>query len=201
MAIEVPGKRYGKRLQRSKVFGHGHHKRHAAIADLLITPLVDMFVIIVLFLIANFSATGEIMSMSRDVQLPSASHVKDLEVVPVIMIARDQNTREVKIIVEGQPILENASDLERADYMNIPALEDKLRELKKNFEAIHSNSDKQEFNGDVNIQADKQVPFKVIKRVMFSCAAAGYGNINFAVLNVGSGDAPGATAAATDAPK
>ena len=37
----------------------------------------------------------------------------------------------------------------------------------------------------MNIQADKQVPFKVIKRVMFSCQNAGYGNINFAVLDGG----------------
>ena len=59
MAIESPGKRFGKRLQKSKVFGHGHGSHKATNADLLITPLVDMFVIIVLFLIANFSATGE----------------------------------------------------------------------------------------------------------------------------------------------
>ena len=29
--------------------------------------------------------------------------------------------------------------------------------------------------------------FNIIKRVMFSCASAGYGNINFAVLNAGDG--------------
>jgi biopolymer transport protein ExbD len=188
MPIKVPGKRYGKRLEHSKVFGHAAHGKKNTFADLLITPLVDMFVIIVLFLIANFSATGEIMSMSKDVQLPTASHVKEIEVVPIVMIARDQTSHETRVIVEGQPILENAADMERQDYLNIPALEDKLRELKKAYEAMHANSDHQEFNGDVNIQADKEIPFKVIKRVMFSCAAAGYLNINFAVLNGGSGD-------------
>lgn len=195
MAIQVPGKRYGKRLQKSRVFGHAPGAKKNTFADLLITPLVDMFVIIVLFLIANFSATGEIMSMSKDIQLPTASHVKELELVPVIMIARDVVSKETKVIVEGQPILESTADMERQDYLNIPALEDKLRELKKTFESMHQNSDKQEFSGDVNIQADKEVPFKVIKRVMFSCAAAGYGNINFAVLNRGS-DNPTVTARA-----
>src|SRR6476660_205839 len=89
MAIQVPGKRWGKRLQHSKVFGHGNHGKKAIFADLLITPLVDMFVIIVLFLIANFSATGEILNMTRDIQLPTASHVKELEVVPVVMISKN----------------------------------------------------------------------------------------------------------------
>jgi biopolymer transport protein ExbD len=35
------------------------------------------------------------------------------------------------------------------------------------------------FPGDVYVQADKGVHFGVIKRVMFSCTAAGYTNINF----------------------
>src|SRR4051812_30888220 len=103
MPIQVPGKRFGKRLEQSKGFGHKwQHGKKNIFADLLITPLVDMFVIIVLFLIANFSATGEIMAMSKDIQLPTAAHVKELELVPVIMIARDSLSRETKIIVEGQ---------------------------------------------------------------------------------------------------
>ena len=36
--------------------------------------------------------------------------------------------------------------------------------------------------GDANIQADKKVQFRIIKRVMFSCAAVGYGNIAFATM-------------------
>ncbi len=41
----------------------------------------------------------------------------------------------------------------------------------------------------MNIQAHKDVEFKIIKRVMFSCATAGYNNINFAVLTKGDGAA------------
>ena len=52
--------------------GTARHGKKATNADLLITPLVDMFVIIVLFLIANFSATGEVLMMTKDIQLPEA---------------------------------------------------------------------------------------------------------------------------------
>ncbi|HEY0839941.1 MAG TPA: biopolymer transporter ExbD, partial [Vulgatibacter sp.] len=48
--------------------------------------------------------------------------------------------------------------------------------------------------GDINIQADKQVPFKIIKKVMYSANQAGYFNINFAVI---AGSSP--TAAAEEA--
>jgi biopolymer transport protein ExbD len=181
MAIQVPGKRYGSRLSKSHFFS-GHHSgaRKSMSADLLITPLVDMFVIIVLFLIANFSATGEILNMTKDVQLPTASHVKELDLAPVVVISATD------VIMNGVAVA-RVADLSRDDYLSIPALEERLREEKKQTEELHSAAaDGQAFTGDVNIQGHKEIPFKVLKRVMFSCQNAGYGNINFAVLDAGA---------------
>jgi biopolymer transport protein ExbD len=201
MPIKTPGKRFGKRLERSKVFGHGHHGKKSTFADLLITPLVDMFVIIVLFLIANFSATGEVLMMTKDIQLPEAVNVKEVEMVPVVMVSNDQ------VLVSGEAVA-RVEDLSREDYLNIPALEEKLRDMKKKYEDLHAAAkDDQGFKGDVNIQAHKDVQFRIIKRVMYSCASAGYANINFAVLQVAGADtaqaaagAPAGTSATAPAP-
>jgi hypothetical protein len=38
----------------------------------------------------------------------------------------------------------------------------------------------------VNIQADTKVPFRIVKRVMYSCGVAGYFNLNFAALDAGA---------------
>jgi biopolymer transport protein ExbD len=189
MPIKVPGKRYGKRLEHSKVFGHGGSHKKSGYADLLITPLVDMFVIIVLFLIANFSATGEVLMMTKDIQLPEAVNVKEVEFVPVVMVSNDQ-------VVVGGTVIGRVEDLTREDYLNIPALEEKLREMKRQHEQLHQNDPNGAFKGDVNIQGHKDVQFRIIKRVMFSCATAGYQNINFAVITKG-GDNAGPVAAAT----
>ncbi|MCP3139803.1 ExbD/TolR family protein [Pyxidicoccus xibeiensis] len=192
MAIQVPGKRYGKRLQHSKVFGHGGHGKKNGYADLLITPLVDMFVIIVLFLIANFSATGEVLMMTKDIELPEAANVKEVEMHPVVMVSNDQ------VSVSGT-IVGRVEDFSKDEYLNIPALEEKLRDMKKQYEDLHAmaKDDANGFKGDINIQAHKDVEYAIIKRVMFSCATAGYNNINFAVMTV-AGDAPaGPTAQVT----
>ena len=182
MAIETPGKRFGKRLRHSKVFGHGHANKKASNADLLITPLVDMFVIIVLFLIANFSATGEILNMTKDIQLPTATHVDELELAPIVMISNDD------VIINGMSVA-RVADLSRDDYLPIPALEEKLREQRKETEELHAlANDGTAFKGVVNIQGHKDVPFRIIKRVMFSCQGGGYANINFAVLRSGSAE-------------
>lgn len=180
--IKVPGKRVGKRLEHSKSFGgHGAHKI-AQNADLLVTPLVDMFVIIVLFLIANFSATGDVLMMSKDIILPEAANVQDVQLVPVVMVSMEQ------VSVSGT-VIGRVDDLTREEYLNIPALEEKLRDMKKQFEDLHAYAKDAEggFKGDINIQAHKEVQFKIIKRVMFSCASAGYNNINFATMQLGSG--------------
>ena len=193
MPIKTPGKRYGKRLQHSKVFGHGAHGKHGGgNADVLITPLVDMFVIIVLFLIANFSATGEVLMMTKDIQLPDAVNVKEVEMHPVVMVSGEEVTISGTVVGRVQ-------DLVKEEYFNIPALEEKLREMKRNHENLHAglSEDTNKFKGDINIQSDRGVPFGVVKRVMYSCATAGYNNINFATLSKSAdeGGAPSAAAA------
>src|SRR5512140_3383614 len=131
MPIVTPGKRFSARLQRSRLFGKGAHGKRGMFADLLITPLVDMFVIIVIFLLQNFSATGEILFMSKDISLPEAVNGKDIDRSPVVQISNDA------VMLEGEQIV-LVSDLGRDEYWNIPALEEKLRDLKKRYEVMHS---------------------------------------------------------------
>ena len=186
MAIKIPGKRFGKRLEHSKIFGHhGMLQKKNINADLNITAMVDMFVIIVLFLIANFSATGEVLMMTKDVVLPEAMNTEEVMQAPVVMISMEQ------VLVSGV-LIGRVDDLVREDYLNIPTLEEKLRDMKKQYEDLHAMANDAEggFKGDVNIQAHKEVQFKIVKRVMFSCASAGYGNINFAVISAGTGEKP-----------
>jgi biopolymer transport protein ExbD len=192
MAIQVPGKRFGKRLAHSRVFGHGMHGGHKAMnADLNVTPLVDMFVILVLFLVANFS-NGEVLMMTKDINLPEASNTDELVLAPVVMVSKTE------VLVSGA-LVGRVDDLTREEYLNIPALEEKLRDMKKQFEDLHNAAqDLNAFKGDVNIQADKSAQFKIIKRVMFSCASAGYGNISFATMAASSGKKEGGESASRD---
>lgn len=189
MGIKIPGKRYGKRLSTSKVFGGGGvGGQKPSNSDLNMTPLVDMFVIMVLFLIANFSATGEVLMMTNEIQLPEAKHVQEAMALDVIQVSADA------VLIDGE-IISRVADVTREEYLNIPALEEKLRDMRKAWENLHAAT-KEEFKGEIMIQGHKEVPFSVLKRVMYSAATAGYGNINFAVLNTGGDPALAAAAAA-----
>jgi biopolymer transport protein ExbD len=188
MAIKTPGKRPAPRFEKSKVIGgkFGHGRKNAN-ADLQLTSMVDMFTLLVIFLLANFSATGDVLFMSKEIQLPTASHGTDIERAPVVAIT-DQF-----IGLEGQKVVD-VDQISHDEILNIQQLEDSLRDMKKREEFVHQLDKEHQFDGKINIQSDKHTHFKIIKRVMYSCAMAGYGNINFAVL-AGKQDKPAAGAA------
>jgi len=176
--IVVPGKRPGKRLMRSRVFGRGIGKGQRDVnTDLNLVPMIDIFVLLVIFLIQQFSADGDLLFMTDRIKMPEAANYDQLMRAPVIQISPDD------IALEGQMIA-RISDIEGQELWNIPKLEEVLRDQKKAFETLNTS---QEFKGDINIQADVNVPFKVLKKVMYSANQAGYFNINFAVIAAGGG--------------
>ena len=177
MAIVTPGKRPGDRIAASKVFGKkfGRGKK-SGYAGLMLTSLVDMMTIIVIFLLMNFSANGEVLYMTKDIKLPDAYHGAQLERAPVISVSADAVTFDGKLLLQ-------TADLEKGDVLNVPEIEDALRDEKRRYEQIHANDPDHPFKGLVNVQADRRIAFKVIKRVMFACNQSGFGNINFAALS------------------
>jgi biopolymer transport protein ExbD len=181
MPIVTPGKRPAKRLERSKVLGGKVVRgKKSTNAELNVVPMVDMMTMLVIFLLQQFSSTGEVLYMQKDIKLPDAQHGQMIEVAPVVAISADQ------IVVTGVKVAD-VLDLDRdPGYLNIPALEERLRDEKKRWEFIHKSDPTSKWDGVVNIQADKAVPFRIVKRVMYSCGVAGYFNVNFAALDAGS---------------
>ena len=179
MAIVQPGKRPAKRFEKSKVLGGKMGSGHKATnAELNVVPMVDMMTMLVIFLLNQFSSTGEVLYMQKDIKLPDARHGQMIELAPVVAVSAEQ------IVVTGQKV-SDVADLDKdSGYLNIPALEERLRDEKKRWEFIHQ-SDGAKFDGIVNIQADQKVPFRIVKRVMYSCGVAGYFNLNFAALDAG----------------
>jgi biopolymer transport protein ExbD len=188
MAIVTPGKRPGDRIAASRVFGKKFLRgKKGQYASLMLTSLVDVMTIIVIFLLMNFSANGEVLYMSKDIKLPDAYHGAMLERAPVISVSADAVTFDGKMLLQ-------TADIEKGDVLNVPELEDALREEKRRYEQIHANDPDHPFRGLVNVQADRRIPFKVIKRVMFACNQSGFGNINFAALSRSTGEGKTITA-------
>lgn len=172
MPIKKPGKHPFAPWLKDSAALKGGGKKHSGAADILLTPLIDMFVLLVVFLIMNFSATGELVTLSKDIQLPTAVTVKELDRAPIIQISAQT------IAVEGFKVGESEDILKQED-LRVPQLTDKLQEMRKVDEMMHPG---QPFKGQIIINADKAVDFKLVRQVMMASAEAGYAAFNYAVL-------------------
>lgn len=129
-------------------------------ADLLLTALIDAFSILVIFLLMSFSASGEILTISKDMELPKAGLVESLERNPVVKVEAGQ------IYLESQPV-------------TAEALIQALLELRQKFAADRPG---EEFPGIVTVQADRRVKYEFLNQIVLACAHAGFSDIRFAVL-------------------
>ena len=182
MPIVLPGKRPAKRFARSRVFGGKLGHRHRSVdSQLNVIPMVDIMTILVIFLLQQFSATGEVLYMQKDIKLPDARHAQAIEPAPVVAISGEH------LVLSGTKVA-NLADIEKDPFLAIPALEERLRDERKRWEFVHQNDPDRDraWKGELNVQADVKVPFRVVKRVMYSAAQAGYPNVNFATLSAPS---------------
>ena len=142
------------------------------IGKMNLTSLMDVFTILVFFLLVN-SGSVELVQSPKDVKLPeSFEESKPRETVVISVSPED-------VIVQGRLVAKVADILEGKDESLAP-LGARLAELKENIvgPATLNVAESQE----VTILADKSVPFIVVRMVMSACTDEGYENVSLAVV-------------------
>ena len=137
-----------------------------------ITSLMDIFTILVFFLLVN-SATTEVLETPKQIKLPaSVVEEKPRETVVIFISAED-------VVVQGESVA-RTSDILAAGSQNIESIGARLRAL--NDSVIGHNTETIIQSQEVTILSDRSVPFAVIKTVMSTCTSEGYAKISLAVL-------------------
>jgi len=161
----------------------GHAGRKSLYEALNLVAYIDMMTMLVIFLLMSFSATGEVLFMQKNIVLPDAQNWTQLERAPIIAISHDVITLDGTQVATMDELTKDS-----APDFKITELHDRLVQQKNNYNLTHANlSDK--FPGIAIIQADRNIEFKALRKVMFTAQVAGYFNVNFAVQpgNKGSG--------------
>lgn len=135
-------------------------------------PLMDVFTILVFYLLVN-SSSSDVMEPPKSINLP-ASFVdsKPRETVSVIVT-------EYKILVQGEYVISTA-DVVSTTEPEILAIMQRLVELRKRVIGISEKTVTD--SGEVTVLADKTIPFEILNKVMSSCTHAGYEKISLAVM-------------------
>ena len=149
-----------------------HHSRHKKNVGLNLVSLMDIFTILVFFLLVN-SSDVEVLPNAKDVQLPeSIAETKARESV-VILITDEE------ILVQGR-VVSRIDDVLAREGLVIPELKAEL--VAQAGRSLLANAEDEALGREVTIMGDKEIPYHLLKRVMATCTDADYGRLSLAVL-------------------
>jgi biopolymer transport protein ExbD len=142
------------------------------VAGLMLTPLMDVFTILVFFLLFH-SGGGNVLEAPKQIKLPeSIVETKPKETV-VIMVSPDV------VMVQGEAVITTPELLEDR-IKTVAVIAERLKQLERNIIGISTKTVVQ--SKEVTILADKAIPFKVLKKIMSTCTGSGYERISLAVI-------------------
>lgn len=177
MAIHQPGKVLLKNVPlefvAKKTGGHG---AKAVDVSIPLVPFIDFLIVLVVFLLMSFSASGELLAQKANLKMPKAANVIDIETSPVVAID------PVVVTLDGRRMADTATLAADPKVERIEQLIQDLETMKRNWSILHPQ---EPFAGQVILQADVSIDYRVIKKIMFSAAQAGYSNVSFAVNRTG----------------
>ena len=163
-----------------------HHKRHKRGAAINLVSMMDIFTILVFFLLVN-SSEVEVLPNAKEIQLPDSTAEEKARESVVVLVT------DTQLLVQGQPVADVA-DVAASDAVIIPELRAALEE--QTSRSLLAAGDDAIADREVTIMGDREIPYSLLKKVMATCTAADYGRLSLAVLQKADNTAGLAVAAA-----
>lgn len=139
---------------------------------LLLTSLMDIFTILVFFLLFH-SSGSDVQEPPRDIHLPeSVIESKPRETVQITVSPE-------LVLVQGKAVI-GTPELLDAESETVAEITERLEQLKRNIIGISTKTVAE--SKEVTILADKTIPFRALKKIMSTCTGSGYGKISLAVI-------------------
>ena len=174
------------------------------VAVLQLTAMVDMFTVLVVFLLQNYASTNQILPMADKIALPEATAVKELTPSLVVELSKEQ------LSFNELPIARYTDVIRSPRFEPIWALFDPVKKRIEELEIEAKNKKKSDFLfarkkkpdtssqevGEkeeeeeiaqyfrMTLQIDKDINFSLVKKVLYTLYEAGAQEINFAVIKV-----------------
>jgi biopolymer transport protein ExbD len=162
-----------------------HHRRTRKGSPLSLVSMMDIFTILVFFLLVS-SAETEVLPNPKEIQLPESAALEKARESVVVMVT------DTQIMVQGRPVATVAAAL-AGDELVIPELMSALRQQTDRVLIQQAKADIAA--REVTILGDRELPYRLLKRVMASCTAAEFGQISLAVVQKDGAPPPAQVAA------
>lgn len=139
--------------------------------ELNLTPMLDIFSILVTFLLMSYSTDPINHDVDELLELPDSVTIAVLDEVPTITVNRNEirvNDKKITVIVNGD--VPEKDREQGAIYPLFKELE-KIAELNKQVNSKRDPGEKKK-PGEITMEMDKEHNFKLMKRVMLSAQQA-----------------------------
>ena len=164
----------------ARIKRRARHQKKTKVAGLNLVSLMDIFTILVFFLLIN-SGNVEVLETDDSLDLPSSNSERAPEETLVVLVNRDA------IVVGGRPVAE-LNTLELTNNGEIVALSEELQHQASRKKANLTEREEQD-GFAVTIMGDKDTPYSLLKSIIQTCSAENYRDIALAVNQI-----PGAKA-------
>jgi biopolymer transport protein ExbD len=144
--------------------------RNQNMVDMNLVSLIDVFTILIFFLLSNASGV-ELLPSPKAVKLPQSVAEKSPRETVVVVISGTE------IIVEGRRIASVADAMATQDSL-IAALKEEL-DLQAGRQVVRQENAAQ--SKAVTIMGDKDIPYQLLRKVMYTAARANFTDVSFAV--------------------
>lgn len=153
-----------------------HHKRHKRNVALNLVSLMDIFTILVFFLLVN-SSEVQTLPNAKDLELPESIAEQRPRETVVIMVT------DLDVLVQGRAVARIA-DISRSEALIIPELKAELERQSERL--LRQSAQDDPLEREVTIMGDKEIPYSLLRRVMATATDADYGRLSLAVAQTTS---------------
>ena len=141
-----------------------------------ITSMMDMFTIILIFLLFTFSSKPEITGLEKNMELPQSTAKTDLQETVKLVLSRSTLKMDDEIIAEITD-----GTIVGMDPKNLKSSELFIELARRSAFETESGNEPAE-PAPILLLCDRRLSFKTINQITKTAALAGYPNFQFAVL-------------------
>lgn len=150
--------------------------RKPSLLVLNITSMLDMFTILIIFLLKSYSAEGIILTIPADLNLPHSTTRNAPE--PGLVVEVSSNV----LTVDGTIIDVDLNAVTNSDELLIDNLYEHLMTKAEQYEEIYRLHPNADFTGRLVLEGDRDIPFRLLKKILYTCGQAGFINQSLAVF-------------------
>ena len=168
-------------MARNRSIKNRRGKKAGGVFDIDITSLLDILTILLVFLLQSYNSSGVVINVPKDIELPKSSS-ETLNTFGVnVQVSKNQIWVDDKEVVNTETA--DQSQLFDEGGRRIIPLYNQLVKMKETIQQSEKLSpDAKKFSGVANLVVDKSLKYNYLKRVMYTCAAAGYKEFKFVVM-------------------